>query len=110
MTTATETNSRKTAWGRLSEVDFGGGVTDDFNDTYQYLYSYNTAGRVTSQQMNIAPEPCPYCFALGGQQTSAAAWAAMTANYQWDNEGRMTSLQYPTVNLPHQQTGAAVSY
>jgi RHS repeat-associated protein len=80
--------------GRLSQATFGGGVADEFNDSYYYLYSYNTAGRVTSQQMAVqAP-------ANGGQGPQLNTWLTFTANYQWDNEGRMTSLQYPTVSLP----------
>jgi RHS repeat-associated protein len=81
--------------GRLSQVTFGGGVADDFNDSYYYLYSYNTAGRVTSQQMAVQT----LVNGLHGPQLNT--WITFTANYQWDNEGRMTSLQYPTVSLPN---------
>jgi len=80
--------------GRLSQVSFGGGVMDDFNDSYYYLYSYNTAGRVTSQQMAVQT------LVNGWHGPQLNTWVTFTANYQWDNEGRMTSLQYPTVSLP----------
>jgi YD repeat-containing protein len=79
--------------GRLSQVSFGGGVADDFNDSYYYLYSYNAAGRVTSQQMGVQI-PIPQY-----QNPTFITWLTFTANYQWDNEGRMTSLEYPTVSL-----------
>jgi YD repeat-containing protein len=72
----------------LSEAHFGGGVGDDFNDTYYYLYSYNQAGRVTSQEMALQTSTSRFLV---------SPWLIFTAAYQWDNEGRMTSMQYPAV-------------
>jgi RHS repeat-associated protein len=52
------------AWGRLSNVSFGGGT---------YEYEYNTAGRVTAHRL----------VQSGG---------TTEADYQWDNRGRMTQM------------------
>jgi RHS repeat-associated protein len=72
--------------GRLSGVTFGGGVTDAYQDSYCYQYAYNQAGRVITQEMTVN--------AAQGRHNSIG----FTASYQWDYEGRMTSLQYPTVS------------
>jgi len=61
--------------GRLSQVTFGGGVVDDFNDSYYYLYSYNTAGRVTSQQMAVQT------LVNGWHGPQLNTWLTFTANY-----------------------------
>ena len=49
----------------------------------KYLYSYNQSGRVTAQRMKVYPDP------------GAAGPVTIDANYEWDNEGRMTSLTGP---------------
>jgi hypothetical protein len=77
--------------GRLSAVTFNGGINDEFNDSYYYLYSYTPPGRVGAQMMGVQAQPV--------HQLSAATWLTFSAAYQWDNEGRMTSLQYPTVQI-----------
>jgi RHS repeat-associated protein len=64
-------------WGRLSQVTFGGSALSGI-----YMYSYNQAGRVIKQRLQV-PSPTtstPFNF---------------DATYAWDNEGRMTSLAYP---------------
>jgi RHS repeat-associated protein len=75
--------------GRLAAVTFGGGPYDDFNNSYAYAYSYNQAGRVTGQEMLVVAT-------IG--QYSGYPWMKFMASYQWDNEGRMTQMQYPTVS------------
>jgi RHS repeat-associated protein len=62
------------AWGRLTAVQF---QDEYYGNGFSYMYSYNQAGRVTAQHMNY-----------DGQ------WD-FDATYQWDNEGRMTQINYP---------------
>jgi YD repeat-containing protein len=79
--------------GRLTAVTFGGGGSaDDYHDDYFYMYNYNQAGRVVNQLMGVGiySTQFPTNYASG-------VWLSFLATYQWDNEGRMTSLQYPTV-------------
>jgi RHS repeat-associated protein len=74
--------------GRLTGVQFG------LNDMYSYVtqnappfsyaYSYNVAGRIISQSM----------------VTTGPAGLNMTAAYQWDTEGRMAQVTYPSVTWP----------
>ena len=62
-------------WGRLTALSFNA-----YNSgTMAYLYSYNTAGRVTAQRMRLT----------NGNTVD------LTASYTWDNQGRMTSMGYP---------------
>jgi len=70
--------------GRLSAVIFAGGIADAYKDSYCYQYAYTKAGRVATQQMMVN----------GAGVNNVVNF---TASYQWDAEGRMTSLQYPTV-------------
>jgi RHS repeat-associated protein len=65
-------------WGRMAAVEFGVGGT---SDKARYMYSYNQAGRVTGQRMYVG---------MGGSQP-----IDLVATYEWDTEGRMTSLTYP---------------
>jgi RHS repeat-associated protein len=90
---------------RLSGVTFGGGASDDYEDSYCYQCGYNQAGRVLTQEMAVN--------AATGRDNSIG----FTATYQWDDEGRMTSLQYPTVyavgsfgNTPVTMPTAAYQY
>jgi YD repeat-containing protein len=62
-------------WGRLTEVTFGADGLLGGN----YFYSYNPAGRVTAQRLQV-----PYGHTFN-----------FDATYAWDNEGRMTSMGYP---------------
>jgi YD repeat-containing protein len=91
--------------GRLTGIAFGGGVTDAYHDSYSYAYQYNAAGRVTTQSMGVGAG-FGYYNAIN-----------FTATYQWDNEGRMTSLGYPTVlaagsfgNMPVSMPTAGLQY
>jgi len=78
--------------GRLTGVAFGGGVGGAYGDAYSYAYSYSQAGRVTNQVMNVLPNANAWnYFGFRG--------LTLTATYQWDTEGRMTSMQYPTVTV-----------
>jgi RHS repeat-associated protein len=65
------------AWGRLTAVQFRDANT---GSPFSYMYSYNQAGRVTAQRMNID----------AGEQNPSGFDAA----YTWDNEGRMTGINY----------------
>jgi RHS repeat-associated protein len=69
--------------GRLSAVRFDG--EDAMSSSLRYQYSYNAAGRVTGQRLRVG-------------QNNSSSWLGMEADYQWDNEGRMTSLAYPGVS------------
>jgi RHS repeat-associated protein len=70
------------------------------------MYGYNPAGRVTTQDMSV----------IGGSYNSYNN-ISFSATYQWDDEGRMTSLQYPTVtaygsfgNMPATMPTAGYQY
>jgi RHS repeat-associated protein len=69
---------------RLSQMDFGISAGAG-GGSFQYNYTYNTAGRVLSQQVSIYPG------AWYGQNPS------FTASYGWDAQGRMTGATYPAV-------------
>src|SRR5262249_4973254 len=56
-----------------------------------YQYSYNQAGRVTSQKMT-------WLLGDGSPGSTGPQTFNLTAGYEWDNEGRMTSITYPAVN------------
>ena len=101
--------------GRLTGVTFGNGDIcistvwpyNHYSTQYQYAYQYNSAGRVTSQAMALQSPPA----CLNG----APPAVNLTATYQWDTEGRMTAVGYPTTNrearsgdvrLPIRQRGA----
>jgi RHS repeat-associated protein len=81
-------NFSQNSWGRLTAVNFKVGAE---NQGCVYQYSYNQAGRVLQQKMTWLlgdfsdGSPGPQTFNL-------------QAGYEWDNEGRMTSLTYPVVN------------
>jgi RHS repeat-associated protein len=97
--------SNQYSTGRLSAVVFGGGIADAYKDSYCYQYAYTQPGRVATQQMMVAA-PNTYYNRVN-----------FAASYQWDDEGRMTSLQYPTVsatgsfgNMPVNMPIAAMQY
>jgi RHS repeat-associated protein len=74
----------------MDNVDYADpGSWNAYAYAYVYAYSYNQAGRVTLQQMGV----------LGGQYSGNSM--SLAAAYTWDNEGRMTSLQYPTGYMPY---------
>jgi len=84
--------------GRKTGVGFAGGVKDSLYDGhfYTYVYSYNVAGRVTTQTSSAMA-------ATGNSYSSlnpvSPAFATMTIGYQWDDEGRITSMA-PSMSLP----------
>jgi RHS repeat-associated protein len=77
------------AVGRLAAVLFHNEASSaaapapQFGGTEQFIYNYayNTAGRVTAQQLSVLP--------MSGYPV------VLTATYSWDNQGRMTALNYP---------------
>ena len=62
------------ASGRLTAVTF---QDENQGNAFSYMYSYNQAGRVVAQHMNY-----------DGNMD-------FDATYAWDNEGRMTQINYP---------------
>jgi RHS repeat-associated protein len=70
------TFSAQNIWGRLAAVQFSA----QYIGTLRYEYSYNTAGRVMTQRLQVPGPSNPFNF---------------DATYAWDNEGRVTSLAYP---------------
>jgi YD repeat-containing protein len=76
-------------WGRLTAVQFSDEST---GGSYSYQYSYNQAGRVTAQHMD-------YDRGTGNAVNFDAA-------YTWDQEGRMTSINYgPQYTLTYDANG-----
>ena len=66
--------------GRLGVVNFG---------QSRYDYSYNTAGRVTQQNLQTQ-------ISFPDENWNTVSYpTSLTASYGWDNEGRMTSTQSP---------------
>jgi YD repeat-containing protein len=74
------------AWGRVAAVDFRvPAIANGPTMPMRYQYSYNQAGRVTNQRMQI----------VSLTDWSTPKTANLEAVYTWDNEGRMTSQQGP---------------
>jgi hypothetical protein len=73
-----DANYTQNGWGRLAAVEFGSAPNGP--NRPRYMYSYSQAERVTAQRLYVA-------------QSSITVDVA--AGYQWDTEGRMTSLTYP---------------
>jgi len=82
--------------GLLTGVSFEGGVKDDTYDAhyYAYAYQYNTAGRITGQNVELM---AAHGSSYNNLPPVNPPIATFTASYQWDDEGRMTSMQSPTV-------------
>jgi predicted CXXCH cytochrome family protein len=70
-------------WGRLSAVVFQAETpaSGNQNPTFAYEYSYNQAGRVTGNRMLM---------------TLGQSYQDLQGQYAWDNQGRMTSMTYPS--------------
>ena len=90
----------------------GNNWTDAYADTYEYGYSYNPTGRVTTRKMGVKATSYNTYNIYDTYNN-----IGFTATYQWDDEGRMTSLQYPTVtaagsfgNMPQPMPIAAYQY
>jgi RHS repeat-associated protein len=76
------TNGSQNYWGRLTATQFPS-ETWGSQEQFQYLYSYNQAGRVIIQQLQMTN--------LG----NTTPQMTLEADYAWDNEGKMTAMQYP---------------
>jgi YD repeat-containing protein len=74
--------AQNNTWGRLSGVSFNQGVAGGMS--FRYQYNYTTGGRVAGNRM------------LAGVTGSPNAPVDLQAQYTWDNQGRMTSLTYPS--------------
>jgi len=74
-------------YGWLGGVTFGLQDNQGHNLPVSYSYVYNGAGRVTSQTMNWGM--------YDPDNPGTPMPLSLTANYQWDNEGKMTSLFNP---------------
>jgi RHS repeat-associated protein len=75
------------AWGRLTAVQF---QDENRGDPYTYMYSYNAAGRVTVQHASYSGNYNNYSVSFD-------------AAYTWDTEGRMTGINYGSLQYPQQQ-------
>ena len=74
----TQTNT----WGRLSAVVFHAqGLAGYPQPDFAYEYNYNQAGRVIGNRMLM---------------TQGSSHVDLQGQYAWDNQGRMTSLTYPS--------------
>jgi RHS repeat-associated protein len=76
------------AVGRLAAVTFANEagsaaapLGSSGTEQFIYNYGYNVAGRVTAQQLTVSP--------ASGYPVN------LNASYSWDNQGRMTGLNYP---------------
>ena len=68
------TDFSQNSWGRLASVQFAN-ETPGSPEQFTYLYSYTIAGRVAKQRMHGTGD--------------------LDATYEWDNEGKMTSMVPP---------------
>jgi RHS repeat-associated protein len=74
----TQTNT----WGRLSAVVFHAqGLAGYPQPDFAYEYTYNQAGRVIGNRMLV---------------TQGSSHLDLQGQYAWDNQGRMTSITYPS--------------
>ena len=74
----TQTNT----WGRLSAVVFHAqGLAGYPQPDFAYEYNYNQAGRVIGNRMLV---------------TQGSSHLDLQGQYAWDNQGRMTSMTYPS--------------
>jgi YD repeat-containing protein len=87
--------------GHLTSVQFG---RSDFQNDYPftYTYAYTAAGRVSSQTMSTSVYNSLY--------PAMPIALNLTATYQWDNEGKMTSVNYPSLTWPGYGTAAPPIY
>jgi len=68
------------SWGRLTGVSFQQQSLNQ--DQFAYYYSYNQAGRVTTDTFQAS--------------NGSSLLANLAATYAWDNQGRMTNMTYPS--------------
>ena len=78
--------SQNTA-GRLAAVMFHNEQAGS-PEWFSYQYNYTTSGRVATQRLQFVPKD----NALTGQPQAPVNF---DVGYTWDNEGRMTGMQYP---------------
>ncbi len=88
-------------WGRLTTSQWGGtGCVTPLNGSlFTQMYSYTVGGLVTKKRLGI----------------TRSTWSQnLDALYNYDNEGRMTSMTYPTAyvgnNPPALQSGPTFTY
>ena len=74
--------------GRLGFVKIGGG-------RWTEKYSYSGAGRVARKRLSL---------------TSNGASGSLDASWQYDNEGKMTSVKYPNTGSGGAVTGKTYTY
>jgi RHS repeat-associated protein len=73
------TDFSQNSWGRLVAVTFSN-ETPGSPEQFTYLYGYTTAGRVARQRMQLG---------------TGTTFVNLDATYEWDNEGKMTSMVPP---------------
>jgi RHS repeat-associated protein len=78
-------------WGRLTAVGFHN-EQQNGRESFNYQYSYDTAGHVVKQRLQMWAQP-------GSRPDANHPGYDLPVNfdatYGWDNEGRMSSLGYP---------------
>ena len=79
-------------WGRLTGVSFAAQTYDNQGPYFLYEYSYNQAGRVTGNRMLMT--------------TQDSVGLDLQGQYQWDNQGRMTQMTYPSGPVMNSQFDA----
>ena len=81
-------NQRMNYWygsnGRLAAVWFGRQDNQGYSLPFSYGYTYNSAGRVTTQTM--------YWSMYNPNNPGSPYPETMTETYGWDNEGKMTTM------------------
>ena len=80
--------------GRLTSMQYKGGLAYFVGNpvcdhTFTETFTYNSPGGMTSQSLGVS-EPAQN-YSQGGNISMA-----LTANYTYDNEGRITATQYPS--------------
>jgi len=91
------------ALGRLSGVMYQGGYlpggSPTCNTTFIELYTYNAGGAPTGKLLQV--DRIFYIFGVG---ENVAYPVNFTAGFSYDNEGRMTGIQYPAMVDEHSNT------
>ena len=85
-------SSFQNTWGRLAAVQFHNESAGS-GEQFSYQYSYSTAGRVLKQRLQVTPTSYPTHVTNQPVNFDVA--------YTWDNEGKMTSQQYPGDDAAH---------
>jgi len=98
-------NFSQYAWGRLTGVEFQNQSNQTYQEPIKYLYSYNKGGHVVDQQVQLY-----FAGYNNPSQNPSGLPLALDALYAWDNQGRMTSLAYPSIYSPSQGPTETYSY